>query len=155
MAARTWLATSPIANPGRTPALIDTDTVNAVMLVILVTCLHASTAAARYALRLPKPVRSRAFGEAVVVRADGEGTKVIQGAEVELGCGRDARLPSRVSGRPSEAPHTPQTRDSAHWMTRLRCRVVADGVDGDPGTGVPHANGTGTARSWARGRSAR
>ncbi|MEX1177076.1 MAG: cation:proton antiporter [Nitriliruptor sp.] len=47
--------------------LIDTDTVNAVILVILVTCLVASSLANRYAGRLPKPVRSRDFGEVVVV----------------------------------------------------------------------------------------
>lgn len=52
---------------GLNVGLIDTDTVNAVIVVILVTCLVASTAANRYALELPKPVRSRQFGEVVVV----------------------------------------------------------------------------------------
>jgi Kef-type K+ transport system membrane component KefB len=52
---------------GLNVGLIDTDTVNAVMLVILATCLVASSLATRYAGRLPKPTRSRDFGEVVVV----------------------------------------------------------------------------------------
>lgn len=47
--------------------LLDTDTVNAVILVILVTSLVSSAAATRYALRLPVPERERSFGEVVVV----------------------------------------------------------------------------------------
>ncbi len=52
---------------GLNVGLIDTDTVNAVMMVILVTCLVASAVATRSAGRLPRPVRARHFGEAVVV----------------------------------------------------------------------------------------
>jgi Kef-type K+ transport system membrane component KefB len=52
---------------GLNVGLIDTDTVNAVMLVILSTCLVASALATRYAGRLPRPTRSRHFGEVVVV----------------------------------------------------------------------------------------
>jgi Kef-type K+ transport system membrane component KefB len=52
---------------GLNVGLIDTDTVNAVIMVILATCLVASTLATRYAVLLPKPVRARDFGEVVVV----------------------------------------------------------------------------------------
>jgi Kef-type K+ transport system membrane component KefB len=52
---------------GLNVGLIDTDTVNAVILVILATCLVASTLATRYAGRLPRPDRTRDFGEVVVV----------------------------------------------------------------------------------------
>jgi Kef-type K+ transport system membrane component KefB len=52
---------------GLNVGLIDTDTVNAVIMVILGTCLVASTAANRFAGRLPKPIRARDFGEVVVV----------------------------------------------------------------------------------------
>jgi Kef-type K+ transport system membrane component KefB/nucleotide-binding universal stress UspA family protein len=52
---------------GLNVGLIDTDTVNAVIMVILATCLVASALATRYASRLPKPVRARDFGEVVVV----------------------------------------------------------------------------------------
>jgi Kef-type K+ transport system membrane component KefB len=47
--------------------LLDQDTVNAVMLVILVTCVLASVTAGRYAPRLPRPAAGRALGEIVVV----------------------------------------------------------------------------------------
>lgn len=46
--------------------LIDTATVNAVMMVILVTCVAASLAAARYAPRLERPRSSRHLGQVVV-----------------------------------------------------------------------------------------
>lgn len=52
---------------GLNVGLLDTETVNAVMMVILGTCLIASAAANRVAPRLPKPVRARDFGEVVVV----------------------------------------------------------------------------------------
>jgi Kef-type K+ transport system membrane component KefB/nucleotide-binding universal stress UspA family protein len=47
--------------------LLDTGTVNAVMVVILVTCVVASVSAARVAPRLPRPHRARDLGELVVV----------------------------------------------------------------------------------------
>lgn len=47
--------------------LIDQDTVNAVMLVILITCVLASFTAGRYASRLPRPEQQRDVGEMVVV----------------------------------------------------------------------------------------
>lgn len=47
--------------------LIGPQTVNAVILVILVTCVLASFAAGRYASRLPRPEQRRAIGETVVV----------------------------------------------------------------------------------------
>jgi Kef-type K+ transport system membrane component KefB len=47
--------------------LIDQDTVNAVVLVILVTCVLASVTAGHYAPRLPRPEQQRAVGEIVVV----------------------------------------------------------------------------------------
>jgi Kef-type K+ transport system membrane component KefB len=47
--------------------LIDQDTVNAVVLVILVTCVLASFTAGRYASRLPRPEPQRDVGEMVVV----------------------------------------------------------------------------------------
>lgn len=46
--------------------LIDENTVNAVMLVILVTCIVASLAATRYAPRLERPRSGRNLGEVVV-----------------------------------------------------------------------------------------
>jgi Kef-type K+ transport system membrane component KefB/nucleotide-binding universal stress UspA family protein len=52
---------------GLNVGLIDTDTVNAVIMVILGTCLVASALATRVASRLPKPERGRDFGEVVVV----------------------------------------------------------------------------------------
>ncbi|MTV24806.1 cation:proton antiporter [Nitriliruptoraceae bacterium ZYF776] len=52
---------------GLNVGLLDTDTVNAVILVILVTCIIASTASARYAPRLPRPDTGRDLGEVVVV----------------------------------------------------------------------------------------
>ena len=47
--------------------LLDESTVNAVMLVILVTCLVAPAAATRYAIRLPRPEVERDLGDVVVV----------------------------------------------------------------------------------------
>jgi Kef-type K+ transport system membrane component KefB len=47
--------------------LIAQDTVNAVILVILVTCVLASVTAGRYASRLPRPDHQRDVGEMVVV----------------------------------------------------------------------------------------
>jgi Kef-type K+ transport system membrane component KefB len=47
--------------------LIDQDTVNAVVLVILVTCVLASFTAGRFASRLPRPEPQRDVGEMVVV----------------------------------------------------------------------------------------
>ena len=47
--------------------LLDGSTVNAVMLVILVTCLVAPAAASRYASHLPRPERQRNLGERVLV----------------------------------------------------------------------------------------
>jgi Kef-type K+ transport system membrane component KefB/nucleotide-binding universal stress UspA family protein len=47
--------------------LIDTDTVNAVVLVILVTCIVSSWAANRWAPRLERPGSERALGQTVVV----------------------------------------------------------------------------------------
>lgn len=47
--------------------LIDTEAVNAVILVILVTSLVSSAAASRYATRLPAPDRERNTGDVVVV----------------------------------------------------------------------------------------
>jgi Kef-type K+ transport system membrane component KefB len=52
---------------GLNVGLIDTDTVNAVVLVILVTCLVSSAVAGRVAPLLPKPARGRDIGEVVVV----------------------------------------------------------------------------------------
>jgi Kef-type K+ transport system membrane component KefB/nucleotide-binding universal stress UspA family protein len=46
--------------------LIDTETVNAAMLVILATCVAASLTASRYAPRLERPRSSRHLGEVVV-----------------------------------------------------------------------------------------
>jgi Kef-type K+ transport system membrane component KefB/nucleotide-binding universal stress UspA family protein len=47
--------------------LIETETVNAVVLVILVTCIVSSWAANRWAPQLERPQASRALGQAVVV----------------------------------------------------------------------------------------
>jgi Kef-type K+ transport system membrane component KefB len=47
--------------------LVDEPTVNAVMMVILVTCLAAPAAASRYAPRLPRPEPDRDLGDVVVV----------------------------------------------------------------------------------------
>jgi nucleotide-binding universal stress UspA family protein len=47
--------------------LLDEEDVNAVMLVILVTCVLASVTATRYAPRLPRPDRERDLGEVVIV----------------------------------------------------------------------------------------
>lgn len=52
---------------GLNVGLIDEDTVNAVMLVILVTCVVAPAAASRYAARLPRPTSTRDLGDVVVV----------------------------------------------------------------------------------------
>jgi Kef-type K+ transport system membrane component KefB len=52
---------------GLNVGLIDEDTVNAVMMVILVTCLVSPAAASRYAARLPRPASDRDLGEVVVV----------------------------------------------------------------------------------------
>lgn len=52
---------------GLNVGLIDTEAVNAVILVILATSLVSSTAATRYATRLPTPKRQRSTGEVVVV----------------------------------------------------------------------------------------
>jgi Kef-type K+ transport system membrane component KefB len=46
--------------------LIDAETVNAAMMVILITCVAASMAAARYAPRLDRPRSGRSLGEVVV-----------------------------------------------------------------------------------------
>ncbi|MCC5946948.1 MAG: cation:proton antiporter [Nitriliruptoraceae bacterium] len=47
--------------------LLDESTVNAVMMVILITCLVAPAAASRYAAALPRPPRTRDLGDVVVV----------------------------------------------------------------------------------------
>jgi Kef-type K+ transport system membrane component KefB len=52
---------------GLNVGLIDEETVNAVMMVILVTCIVAPAAASRYAARLPRPAPDRDLGEVVVV----------------------------------------------------------------------------------------
>jgi Kef-type K+ transport system membrane component KefB len=52
---------------GLNVGLIDGDTVNAVMMVILVTCVVAPAAASRYAARLPRPTPDRDLGDVVVV----------------------------------------------------------------------------------------
>jgi Kef-type K+ transport system membrane component KefB len=52
---------------GLNVGLIDEDTVNAVMMVILITCIVAPAAASRYAPRLPRPARDRDLGDVVVV----------------------------------------------------------------------------------------
>jgi Kef-type K+ transport system membrane component KefB len=52
---------------GLNVGLIDEDTVNAVMMVILITCLVSPAAASRYATRLPRPATDRDLGEVVVV----------------------------------------------------------------------------------------
>ena len=56
--------------------------------------------------------------------------------------------PTNASGRPRPAPHTPQMRLSAHWVT---LRGSSRRTDGGPPVGrspkptsVPAANGTGT-----------
>jgi Kef-type K+ transport system membrane component KefB len=52
---------------GLNVGLLDGDTVNAVMMVILVTCLVSPVAASRYATRLPRPAPDRDLGDVVVV----------------------------------------------------------------------------------------
>jgi Kef-type K+ transport system membrane component KefB len=52
---------------GLSVGLIDEDTVNAVIMVILVTCVLASVAASRYAPQLSRPEEVRDLGEVVVV----------------------------------------------------------------------------------------
>jgi Kef-type K+ transport system membrane component KefB/nucleotide-binding universal stress UspA family protein len=52
---------------GLNVGLLDTDTVNAVMMVILSTCLVSSWLAGRVAPKLPRPAQQRDFGEIVVV----------------------------------------------------------------------------------------
>jgi Kef-type K+ transport system membrane component KefB len=52
---------------GLNVGLIDGETVNAVMMVILVTCVVAPAAASRYAARLPRPTPDRDLGDVVVV----------------------------------------------------------------------------------------
>ncbi len=52
---------------GLNVGLLDEPTVNAVMMVILVTCLVAPAAASRYAARLPRPTPERDLGDVVVV----------------------------------------------------------------------------------------
>jgi Kef-type K+ transport system membrane component KefB len=52
---------------GLNVGLIDEETVNAVMMVILVTCIVSPAAASRYATRLPRPAPDRDLGEVVVV----------------------------------------------------------------------------------------
>lgn len=52
---------------GLSVGLLDESTVNAVMMVILVTCLVSPAAASRYAARLPRPEVDRDLGDVVVV----------------------------------------------------------------------------------------
>jgi Kef-type K+ transport system membrane component KefB/nucleotide-binding universal stress UspA family protein len=52
---------------GLNVGLLDESTVNAVMMVILITCLVAPAAATRYAPRLPRPESERDLGDVVVV----------------------------------------------------------------------------------------
>jgi Kef-type K+ transport system membrane component KefB/nucleotide-binding universal stress UspA family protein len=52
---------------GLNVGLIDESTVNAVMMVILVTCVVAPAAATRYAAQLPRPAPTRSLGVVVVV----------------------------------------------------------------------------------------
>jgi Kef-type K+ transport system membrane component KefB len=52
---------------GLNVGLLDEGTVNAVMMVIVVTCIVAPAAATRYAARLPRPEQDRDLGDVVVV----------------------------------------------------------------------------------------
>jgi Kef-type K+ transport system membrane component KefB len=76
---------------GLQAGLIDEDTVNAVILVILVTCLVTSWAAGRYAPRLAHPSRPQPLGDAVVVPVARPGSR---GPLVRLA----AAMASRDSG---------------------------------------------------------
>jgi Kef-type K+ transport system membrane component KefB/nucleotide-binding universal stress UspA family protein len=55
--------------------LIDTDTVNAVILVILVTCIVSSWAGNRWGARLPRPAARRSLGQTVVVPVANPGSR--------------------------------------------------------------------------------
>ncbi|MCC5948157.1 MAG: cation:proton antiporter [Nitriliruptoraceae bacterium] len=52
---------------GLSVGLLDESTVNAVMMVILVTCVVSPAAASRYAARLPRPETDRDLGDVVIV----------------------------------------------------------------------------------------
>lgn len=126
--------------------LVEPSTVNAVVLVILVTCLVSSTAANRYAPRLPKPDDRGDLGETVLVpMADPQfGKQVLQLATVIARADAGLVVPLTVLGPHSPREHLEDVRQRNAEAEREILATGADAravvrIDESPRTGITHA----------------
>ncbi|HVL99684.1 MAG TPA: cation:proton antiporter [Egibacteraceae bacterium] len=143
--------------------LIDSGTVNAVILVILVTCLLASWTANRYAPLLPRPEAKRLLGQTVVVPIAKPGSA---GPLVRLGAALAAEdsgsvvpltvIPPHVSGKGLDKVREVNAAAEAEALAHGAEASAVVRIDASPTAGVLHTvverGATSMVLGW-RGRS--
>jgi Kef-type K+ transport system membrane component KefB len=130
---------------GLNVGLIDTGTVNAVVVVILVSCLLASAAAGRYAGQLAKPASERDVGEIVVVPLANPASapRLMRLASAFARADGGLVVPVLVSPSQTDEALLDQLRDLDRDMTAVAQSAGAEArsvlrIDATPQLGIVH-----------------
>lgn len=125
--------------------LLDASTVNAVMLVILVTCLVAPAAASRYASRLPRPKRERDLGESVLVPMANPDSapRLVQVASAFARADGGLVVPAMIVRPEADRAEREELRDLEARMVRAAQSSGAEArsvmrIDAGPAAGIAH-----------------
>jgi Kef-type K+ transport system membrane component KefB len=130
---------------GLNVGLIDGDTVNAVMMVILVTCVVAPAAASRYAARLPRPTPDRDLGDVVVVPMANPATapRLVRIASVFARADGGIVVPLMVVPSETDEAQLEQARDLDDEVMEVAQSAGAEArsvlrIDASPDAGIAH-----------------
>jgi Kef-type K+ transport system membrane component KefB len=130
---------------GLNVGLLDEDTVNAVMMVIVVTCIVAPAAASRYATRLPRPDPDRDLGEVVVVPLANPATapRLMRIASAFARADGGIVVPLMVVPSETDASRLRQARDLDDEVMAVAQSAGAEArsvlrIDASPEAGIAH-----------------
>jgi Kef-type K+ transport system membrane component KefB len=130
---------------GLNVGLLDEDTVNAVMMVIVVTCIVAPAAASRYATRLPRPDPDRDLGEVVVVPLANPATapRLMRIASAFARADGGIVVPLMVVPSETDAARLRQARDLDDEVMAVAQSAGAEArsvlrIDASPEAGIAH-----------------
>jgi Kef-type K+ transport system membrane component KefB len=130
---------------GLNVGLLDEDTVNAVMMVIVVTCIVSPAAASRYAARLPRPVPDRDLGEVVIVPLANPATapRLMRVASVFARADGGIVVPLMVVPSETEPAQLQQARELDDEVMAVAQSAGAEArsvlrIDASPDAGIAH-----------------
>ncbi|HSK22926.1 MAG TPA: cation:proton antiporter [Egicoccus sp.] len=125
--------------------LLDESTVNAVMLVILVTCLAAPAAASRYASQLPRPQRQRNLGDLVLVPMANPDSapRLVQVASAFARADGGLVVPAMIVSPETERTEREESRQLEDRMVRAAQSTGVEArsilrIDASPAAGIAH-----------------